>query len=251
MSGLNKLSIGAWGVLVLAGLLGIQYFFGEIGKYKTEINLAKQNAKTLEAANETLEANVKEYTEEQVKLKEQAKTKDSQIVALKAENEKIKTEAEQERLNTFTKLKNDADSVKNFKEVFPDFATKTSTVLIKEVVTTPTGKSIVREIDNIMMPTAYVDSFARLKIANNSLTKRLENHEEIDDLNEQIKTLQNEVLRFEEKKVAEFKRGYELAYGMFKTTNEEYIKLMKEKRFSNIFKTIGAFASGAALGVNF
>lgn len=250
MQFLSKFSLPANVILILLCVVLFQQWFSKSRQIQEKIQEAKQNEAILAQKNEALESKVSELDSAKQELQIQVNSKESAISSLKTEIAEINEEYALLRASSY-RIQTDDASVENFKRVFDKFADNVKTVTIEEVEVSPfSGKEIRTEVENIMMPVAYVDHFVRIEEERSKFEKENVRLAEIDGLNDEIKQLNQEILSLEEQKAEEFGRGYDLAYEMFQKTNEQYLKTLRSNRNSNIVGMLSSVAVGVALGIN-
>ena len=246
---MTKQSIIAYAVLVLLGIVLVQHFLYQNEKYAAAIEAADARVAAFDKADVEMKAQIRLLEDMQVDLQKEVNDKEKDITGLKQDIIEIKRQHAEAIAKTF-RLDTDDETIKSFKEVFPAFASGTSAVM-QEVMQQVGDTAIPVPIYYAKMPTAYLEHFIRLKTDKDSLTGQVGKHEEIEALNVQIKNLKDENFDLEVEKREEYKKGYDLASAEFKATNEQYVALLKEKRFSGTVRTIGSFVVGLALGANF
>lgn len=244
-----RLSAVANIILILICVVLSQQWFSKNRQIKEKIQEAKQNQEIMAQKNEELQSKVLELDSAKEDLQAKVASKESVISGLRNEIAEINEEYAKLRASSF-RVRTDDASVENFKRVFDKFADKIKTVSVEKVKVSPSGKEIRTEIQNIMMPVAYVDHFVRIEEERSKFEQENLRLVEIDSLNDQIKQLNQEILTLEEQKAHEFSRGYDIAYEMFEKTNEQYLKTLRSNRNGNIFSMISSAAMGVALGIN-
>lgn len=251
MQSLFKLSVVANCLLLLICVVLFQQRFYKNRDVNERIQAARQAEAVLIEQNEAMKLKIAELDVTKQALQAQVSSKETSISDLRAQIEQINQEYAVLRASSY-RIRTDDASVDNFKRVFEKFADKVQTISVEKVKVSPTsGKKIRTDLVYMMMPVAYVDHFVRIEQERSKFEQENVRLGEIDDLNEQIKQLNRQILSFEEQKVQEFSKGYSLAYEMFELTNEQYLKTLKENRNRHLLGTLRSVAIGIALGINF
>ena len=136
--------------------------------------------------NEELQSKVQQLDSAKQNLQAKVDSKESVISGLRNKIAKISEEYKKLRASSF-RVRTDDASVDNFKRVFDKFADKIQTISVEKVKVSPSGKEIRTEVQNIMMPVAYVDHFVRIEEERSKLEQENVRLVEIDGLNEEIK----------------------------------------------------------------
>jgi len=246
---LPKISAAANVILIIIGVILFQQWLSKSQQVKEKIQEAKQNQEMMVQQKEELQSKIQELDSAKQNLQAKVDSKESVISRLRGEIAQINEEYKKLRASSF-RVRTDDDSVENFKRVFDKFAEKIQTVSVEKVKVSPSGKEIRTEVQNIMMPVAYVDHFVRIEEERSKFEKENERLVEIDGLNEEVKQLSQEILKLEEEKAQEFSRGYDIAYEMFEKTNEQYLKTLRSNRNGNIVGMLSSVAMGVAFGIN-
>jgi len=246
---MSKGSIIAYAILLLLLVIVGQQFYYEQKLYSGKIAEAKENAKKLEAEKKELQKNVAILEKRQGEKQKEIDQKSDEIAELREDIKKIEAAHAVEMAKTY-RITDDDQTVKIFKKKFKEMEFGIRTIEGWEVAIVD-GEEIPVPVNYIRMPVAYTEHFIRLDEKVITLEKENKKLSEIDDRSQEVIDLQKQVLKLETQKKEEYVKGYETAYTLFETTNDRYIKTMKENRSTDLIKTIGAFVGGIALGVNF
>ena len=246
---MSKQGIIFYAVLVLLVLFVGQNFLHTFEKYQDQIDETKKELREMTEARDKLLKLVEEKNQKQQETQREIDQKEGTIAQLRSEKKALQEQYAKERA-FMCRLIDDEASMAKFREIFPRFQTQAKSVELTEVIDI---EGIPTEIthNRVFMPVAYLDEFVRVALERASLAKQMEKMVLIDEVQEEIKSLKDEMFKLEREKSVAYQEGYEKAFEMFSTTQEKYLKVLKEKRFANIFQAIGGFVAGAALGVNF
>lgn len=245
---MTKAVLITYAIIALLVLFVGQNVLHQFGKYKAQIEAAKTEKAELVQSREALLAQVASLTAEQDKLQAQIAEKDGQIGKLRQDVAALKSKLEDDRAE-IVRIRSDDDSVVRFKKTFPEFAKGMS--IVERQVPSERVPTITVPVNYVMLPVGFVDHFIDLKVSVDSLTEQTAKLSQLDALQQENRELLDKTLALEREKSAAYYKGYEEAFEKYLGLSDQYLKLLKEKRFSlgsSVFQAIGGFVGGIAIG---
>jgi len=208
------------GAVFVAAVLGVVSYVTARYIDHAEIARAQQEAQALRDERTSLLAQVAAKTAEQEKLTTQIGERESQITTLRAQVDQLETQRQTAQSNVRS-LMVEEQQERLLVAAYPEVAGAMRVADVHD------DKNDV-DIRYFMVPFAFAGLF--LEEHNNAASYKgqAEKLRTVDGLQEQVKTLNAQVLQLEREKAEAYKTGYDSAYTKYEDINERYIALLKE-----------------------
>jgi outer membrane murein-binding lipoprotein Lpp len=187
---------------------------------KAEIERAQSEVQALRDERTELLRQVAEKTAEQERLAAQVAERESKIVELRTQVDKLEEERQATQWN-IRSLTAEEDQQRLMIAAFPEVA---GAMRVGDVHDDENDV----DIRYFMVPFAFAGLFIEEHENAANYKSQAEKLRLVDGLQEQVKTLNGQVLQLEREKAEAYKTGYDSAFTKYEDINERYIALLKE-----------------------
>jgi septal ring factor EnvC (AmiA/AmiB activator) len=206
-------------VFVAAVLAGISYVTARYVDH-AEIARAQQEAQSLRDERESLLAQVAAKTKEQERLTAQVGEREAQITTLRTQVAQMEEQRKTAQWN-IRSLTAEEEQQRLMVAAYPEVAGAMRVADVHD------DKNDI-DIRYFMVPFAFAGLFLEEHQNAASYKGQTEKLRTVDGLQEQVKTLNAQVLQLEREKAEAYKTGYDSAFAKYEDINERYIALLQQ-----------------------
>jgi SMC interacting uncharacterized protein involved in chromosome segregation len=187
---------------------------------KVEIARAQEEMQALRDERTELLRRVAEKTVEQERLASQAAERESQIAELRVQVDKLEEERKETQWN-IRSLTAEEEQQRLMVASYPEVA---GAMRVADVHDAENDV----DIRYLMVPFAFAGLFIEEHENAASYRSQAEKLRQVDDLQEQVKTLNAQVLQLEREKAEAYRTGYDSAFTKYEDINQRYITLLEQ-----------------------
>jgi outer membrane murein-binding lipoprotein Lpp len=187
---------------------------------KAEIERAQQEVQALRDERDTLLRQVAEKTAEQERLAVQVAERESRIGELRVQVDQLEEERKETQWN-IRALTAEEEQQRMMVAAFPEVA---GAMRVADVHDDANDV----DIRYLMVPFAFAGLFIEEHENAASYRSQAEKLRQVDDLQEQVKALNGQVLQLEREKAEAYRTGYDSAFTKYEDINQRYITLLEQ-----------------------